>query len=77
LLDDLLRLLVFTFTEVVETNPSLGIDEVVRRPVIVPEGPPDGEVVIDRDWEAHVEFLERAISAMPITASSVTAAMRP
>jgi len=48
-LDDPLRLLVASFTEVVVADDAFPVCEVERRPVDVVEGAPDGVVVVERD----------------------------
>jgi hypothetical protein len=50
LLDDALGALVAALTEMVVSQPSLRVRNVERRPVLVPEGTPDREVVVDCDW---------------------------
>src|SRR2546425_3999939 len=49
LLDDPLRLVVSALAESMMSYPSLGIDDVERRPVVVLEGTPDLMVAVDRD----------------------------
>jgi hypothetical protein len=48
-LDDALRLLVSSFTEVVNADDVVRVDGVEHRPVVIVEGVPDGVVVVDRD----------------------------
>lgn len=54
LLEGPLDLLVGLLAEVVEPDTPVAVDEVEGRPVVVLEGPPDGEVVIDDDRVADV-----------------------
>ena len=49
LLDHALGLVVGAFAEVMVADAALGVDEVVRRPVLVVERAPDRVVVVDRD----------------------------
>src|SRR2546430_1038605 len=49
LLKDHLRHLVGALAEVMGSDPSLGIREIERRPVVVVERPPDPVVGVDRD----------------------------
>ncbi len=55
LLNDPLRPLVVLLPEVAMPDSPLGVDEVERRPGLVCERPPDGELVVDRDrvFDAH------------------------
>ena len=48
-LDDRFRLLVATFSEVVVTDDAIRVDEVESRPVMVTEGSPNLEVVVEGD----------------------------
>ena len=48
-LDDHFRLLVFAFTDVVMPDPSLGVGEVERGPVVAGERTPDRVFVIEPD----------------------------
>ena len=45
---DALRLVVFAFAEMMGADAALRIDEIMRRPILVVEGLPDGEIVIQR-----------------------------
>src|ERR1700722_6847191 len=49
LLNHALGLVVFTFAEVVITNPSFAVDEVVSRPIIIVESLPNFVIAVDRD----------------------------
>jgi hypothetical protein len=49
LLDDTLGLDIFALPEVVITNPSFAIDEVVRRPVFVVKRLPNRVLAVDRN----------------------------
>src|ERR1700728_2219818 len=49
LLNDAFGLVVLAFTELMMTNLSLRIDEIMRRPIFVIECPPDLVVVVDRN----------------------------
>jgi hypothetical protein len=48
-LDHPLRFLVRLLAEVVVPDPSFGVGDVDRRPVVVAEGPPERVVRVDRD----------------------------
>ena len=48
LLDDALALLVAAFSELVVTDPALGVHDVQGRPIPVAERPPDRVVVVQR-----------------------------
>ena len=58
-LDDVLRLLVTPFAEVLVADDPVRIDEVERRPVVVVEGVPDFVVVVDRDRVVDRSLLRR------------------
>src|SRR5258707_3554879 len=51
-----LRLLIVSFAEMVVAYAALGVDEVMRRPILVVERAPDGVVVIDRDRIIDLEI---------------------
>src|SRR5262245_23869822 len=57
LLNNLFRLLVFTFAELMMANLSLGINEIEGRPIVIVESPPDGIVVINHDRIFDPQFL--------------------
>ena len=47
-------------------DASSRVEEVQRGPVVVVEGPPDGRVVVERDWEADVHVLHRATHVVEV-----------
>jgi len=55
-----LGLLVGALAEMVEADAPVAIDEVEGRPVVVLERPPDGEVVVQDDGVADVQFGDSA-----------------
>ena len=50
LLDDSLKLAIFALTEMVIANPSFAIYEILRRPVLVVECPPNLVVAVNGNW---------------------------
>src|SRR5580692_5882336 len=75
LLNHALGLVIFTLPEVVISNPSLPINEVVRRPILIVEGSPDLVVAVDgnrisdlqvanRLFNVRAIFLERKLRSM-------------
>src|SRR5262249_49627545 len=61
LLDHALRLVVAPFTEMMMADATLNVDEIVRRPILVVEGPPDRIVVVDGDVIADLEVDDRLL----------------
>jgi hypothetical protein len=57
-------LLVATFAEVVVADDAVRVDEVQRGPVVVGEGVPDHEVVVERDRVVDRSFLRCAPHAV-------------
>src|SRR5205807_5802022 len=57
LLDDLFTLLVLAFPELVITNVSGCIHDVIARPRAIVEGPPDGIVVVDGDRISDLQIM--------------------
>src|SRR5262249_46869374 len=49
LLDDLLRLVIVPFTEMMVPDTAFSIDEIVRGPILIAEGAPDRIVAVDSD----------------------------
>src|SRR3954451_2434410 len=70
LLDDHLRLLVFTFAEVVVSYASLRVGEVQRGPVVVVEGSPYRKVVVDRDRVIDPQVLHGAVNVVRVVFES-------
>jgi len=54
LLDDALGLFIFTLAKMVGANLPLRIDEIMCRPILVAEYPPDSVAVVYRDWIADL-----------------------
>src|SRR4051812_10624420 len=59
LLDDHFRLFVGTFAKIVMTNTPLRIDEIERRPGLIPERTPDDMIVVDRDRVIDLHVFHR------------------
>lgn len=51
-----LRLAIFAFPEVVITNSSIPIDEVLGRPVMVVERLPNPAIAVDRNWVNKIQI---------------------
>jgi hypothetical protein len=66
LLDDVLRLLVASFAEVVVANDAFLVDEVERRPVVVVEAAPDGVVVVEHNRIVDGARLHRLLHAFDL-----------
>src|SRR5207249_5448069 len=64
--DDHLRSLVVAFAETVMPDLTLRVDEVEGGPVVVGEGTPDGEVVVDRDRIVDLSRLYRPAHVVEI-----------
>ena len=65
-LDDVLRLLVASFAELVVADDALVVDEIERRPVVVVERAPDVVVVVDRDRVVDLSLLDRLPDAVDL-----------
>src|SRR6266545_2763233 len=57
--DHLLRAAVLAFAEMDEADVTAPVDEVLRGPVLVREGVPRVEVVVERDRVAHAQLAYR------------------
>ena len=55
-MDHPLRAVIVAFAEMVMANLALGIDKVVRRPILVVEGPPDRVVIVERNGITDLEI---------------------
>ncbi len=66
LLDHPLGTVVIAFTEVMVAHAPLGIDEIMRRPILVFEGAPDGIVVIDGDGIGDLEIADRLLDVVDV-----------
>ena len=56
LLDDALGFSVVAFAEMMVTPASLGIDEIMRGPIFIVEGAPDGVLAVDGDRVADLQI---------------------
>src|SRR5215207_1936034 len=65
-LDDALRLLVASLTEVVVADDAVRVDEIERRPVMVGERAPDLVVVVERDRVVDRSLLRRLPHAVNV-----------
>ena len=65
-LDDALRPLVVAFAERVMPDPSFGVDEVERRPIVVRERLPDRVVVVDRDRIRDAHLAQRLADVLQV-----------
>ena len=61
MLDDLFGFFVLAFAKVVKADTALAIDKIMRWPVVVVEGAPDGKVVIDRDRKRDAQIVQCAL----------------
>jgi len=69
-LDDVLRLLVASFAEVLLADDAVRVDEVEGRPVVVIERAPDPVLVVDRDRVVDLSLLDRLPDAVDLVFES-------
>jgi hypothetical protein len=66
LLDRPLDLDVGLLAEVLEAQPPVAIEQIERRPVVIAERPPDGELVVDDDRVADVQLGHRVAHVVEV-----------